>query len=94
MSTHASATAEMCYIEVVVLTDLTSKASQTHSVLNSLLNQNQEFSAPGGDYDMHSQHRVPAGMRVAPPPAHNPPNVGDFTSAGSLYPRYNVPHGE
>lgn len=80
-----------------LLSDLTNKAFQTHSMLNSLLSQTQEFSGPPNDYGMHSRqhHRMPAGMRMAPHAGQSTPKPGDLPPSGSVYPHYNVPpHGK
>ena len=82
--------------------DLTNKASQSHSVLNSLLNQSQDFSGhhhhhhphPSDFAGMHPHpHRVlpTANMRMPP---HAAPKPSDVTPSGSVYPHYNLPHGK
>lgn len=64
--------------------------SKAHSVLNSLLTPNQDFSGPN-DYALHGHHRVmQPTSRMAPPSGHNP---SDLPPAGSVYPHYNLPHG-
>ena len=74
--------------------DMTNKPSQSHSVL---LNHDTDFSGPG-DYSVQQQphpHGKPTGMRMGHPPGHTPQKMADLSSAGAMYPHYNVPmsHG-
>lgn len=77
-------------------TDLTSKASQTHS---ALMGGHDLPLPPSGPSDFPPFQPPPhvAGMRMRPlPPGHTPPKVRDMASAGMMYPHYSVPmsHGE
>lgn len=80
-----------------LFSELTSKASQTHSLLNTLLNHNPELTPGPNDYTMHG-HQMPhaASMRMAPPTGHAPPKQSDLPPTGSVYPHYHLPlpHGE